>query len=132
MREFIETGLGIKTGPAQFMGWGRGGELVAVVCFHNYDSKAGVIEISSYSSRRDWANRDTIREIFAYPFDQLGVRLCAARNAETNLRARRIWRSFGATEHIIPDLWADGVGECVHILHRETWRNGKFMRDNHG
>ena len=132
MRAFIENGLGIKLTPAECMGWGRDGELIAAVAFHNYYPKDGSIELSAYSTSRDWLSREKVREIFAYPFDQLGVRICIARIDEHNARARRIWRAFGAKEYVIHDLRADGVAECVYVLHRDQWAGGKFMRDSHG
>ncbi len=132
MKAFIEEGLGIRLTACECMGWGRNGELIAAVAFHNFYRGEGSIELSAFATCRDWLNKDRLREIFAYPFDQLGVRICIARIAEDNTRARRIWRAFGAREYVIHDLRADGIAECVYVLHRDQWRGGKFMRQNHG
>ena len=70
--------------------------LVAGIVYHNFDPDGGVIELTAYSTRRDWLNRNNLRAVFSYPFEQLGVRLCVARISENNTRTLRIWRSFGA------------------------------------
>jgi hypothetical protein len=124
----MESGLNLRLGPAEFMGWGRDGNLVSGVAFHNYDPKSGVIEVSAYASDGAWLNRNRVCEIFDYPFGQLGVRICAARIAEDNLKARRIWRALGAAEYLIADLWADGVAECVYILTRDRWLESRFVK----
>lgn len=132
MRAFIEKGLGITLTPAECIGWGRGGRLIAAVAFHNYDKRGGVIELSAYSTARDWLTKERLRDLFAYPFDQLKVRLCVARIAEGNRRARRIWRALGAKEFVIPELRGAGEAECLFLLDQTTWTKGKFMREDNG
>lgn len=128
---FVEHGLWNgerEFGPATAMGWQDAQGIVAGVVFHEWAPHYGVIELSSYSARRDWLNKDRLREIFAYPFAQLGCRVAVARISEKNARVRRIWRALGASEVIIPDLRADGEGECVATLKRSDWLQSRFMR----
>lgn len=128
LRAFLTRGLGMDIGLAQFMGWARPSGIVAVIGFHNYQPESGVIELSAFASVRDWLTADRLREIFAYPFDQLGVRLCVARISERNRTARRVWRALGAQEYVIPELRGPGEAECLYTLHRDCWLAGKFMR----
>lgn len=128
LRVFLERGLGIEIGPAQFMGWARPEGIVASIAFNNYHPQEGVIELHGYASTRDWCNKDRLRELFQYPFDQLGVRLCVARISEHNHTARRVWRALGASEFIIPELRGPGEAEAIYTLHRDQWAASKFMR----
>ena len=104
------------------------GRVEAVVVYHNFQPEAGVIELSSASTHRKWLTRERLRSIFAYPFDQAGCRLAVARISERNRRARRIWQSLGAAEHVIPDLRGPGEAECLYTLSAETWRSSRFSR----
>lgn len=129
VKAFVAQGL--WDGRRHIDGYGLGfanetDGLVAGVVYHNYDPDSGVIEITAYSARRDWLNRDRLKLIFGYPFDQLGVRVCVARISENNTRTLRIWRAFGAELTPIPHLRADGEAENVAVLHRDTWKQSKF------
>lgn len=100
--------------------------LVAGIVYHNFDPDTGAIELTAYSSRRNWLNKERLRWIFDYPFDQLGARICVARISEHNTRTLRIWRAFGAELTPIPDLRAEGEAEVIAVLRRDTWQNSKF------
>lgn len=128
LRAFLQRGLGIDIGLAQFMGWARPDGLVCSVGFHNFQPSEGVIELSAFTATRDWLSKDRLRELFSYPFDQIGVRMCVARISERNHTARRVWRALGASEFVIPDLRADGEAEAIYTLHRDRWASSKFMR----
>lgn len=128
LRAFLERGLRMSIGAASFIGWARPDGIIAAVAYHNFHPDAGTIELSAFSARRDWLSKDRLREVFGYPFGQLGVRLCVARTSEHNHRVRRIWRALGSAEHVIPDLRADGEAEAILILRRADWLSGKFAR----
>lgn len=130
LRVFLQRGLDFPNiGMAFFLGWATEEHgIVAAVAYHNWNRKAGVIEISAYSTRRDWADLDRVREIFSFPFAQDGVRLAVARTSEHNKRVRRIWRAVGAQEYVIPDLQADGEAEAIMVLRKDVWAASKFMR----
>ena len=134
LRAFLERGLSATISPAVFMGWATETEgIVAAIAFHNFHRESGTIEVSAFSDRRDWLNRQRLAEIFSYPFGQLGVRLCVARIAEDNRRARRIWRALGAREYIIPELRGPDLAECLYVLMRSEWASGKFTKESkHG
>lgn len=128
---FVELGIfpeGRHFGPASAMGWADDSGLVAGVVFHNWDPDTQVIEISSYSTRRDWATRGAVSAMFTYPFDDLGCRMVVARHSEHNSRARRIWSALGAKEYVIADLRGDGEAECLATLRREDFKKSRFNR----
>lgn len=128
---FVENGLwggARQFGEATAMGWADETGIVSGLVWHDYNPDHGTIELSAYSTRRDWCSKSILREMFAYPFDQLGLRMVCARHDASNRRARRIWKSFGATEVILPRLRGDNADEAVALLHRDDWRNSKFMR----
>lgn len=102
--------------------------LIAGILFHNYDPETSVIEITAYSAHRKWLNKARVCEIFQYPFDQIGLRLCVARFSENNTRSARIWRTFGASLHRIPELRGEGEAEIIAVLRRDDWKNSKFVR----
>ena len=129
VKAFVSNGLweGRRTIDGYGLGVANAAEgLIAGIVYHHFDPDSGVIEISAYSARRDWLNRETLKLIFSYPFDQLGVRLCVARISEQNTRALRIWKALGAELTPIPDIRADGEAEIIAVLHRDTWNNSKF------
>ncbi len=140
VKHFVEEGLwqgkrqlDARDGEYSAIGFVRpGGGLVAGFVYHNYDPSRNVIELSAYSAHRRWSNVSTLRTIFEYPFDQLGVRVVAGRHDERNTLVRRIWRALGAREVLIPELWAPGVAEAVAVLTRDTWRASPFCRTSHG
>lgn len=136
VRAFVENGLWQGTrqfGKCTSVGFANENEgLVAGFVFHNYDPDTNVIEVSGYSARRDWCTLPLFKALFEYPFDDLGVRLVAARHSEHNRRARRIWRAIGANEYTIPELRAEGEAEVISILTKDAWLNSKFMRHQNG
>lgn len=125
VRLFVEFGLWggrRQFGASTAMGYADETGIVAGLVFHNYDPDTGVIEISAYSTRRDWLTKGRLVELFGYPFDQLGVRICIARSSDTNRRALRIWKALGASQHPLPDLRGEGEAEIVSLLKRETFQ----------
>jgi len=108
-------------GPCQAVGFEKDGRLVAGVVYHNWNPETGVIEISAASTCRNWLNRDNLGEIFGYPF-RIGCRLVVARIAEGNNRARRIWRSLGSDEYIIPALRSPHEAEVIYTLSADQWQ----------
>jgi RimJ/RimL family protein N-acetyltransferase len=129
LRVFLQRGLGLDVGPAFFIGWATEDHgIVSAIAYHNWHPDAGTVEMSGYSTRRDWADLTLVREIFGFPFDQFGARLLVARTSEHNKRVRRIFRAVGAQEYVIPELRADGEAEAIQVLHRDVWAASKFMR----
>lgn len=103
------------------------GRLEAGFVYHNWSPEAGVIEISGASTHRGWATPEKLRAIMAYPFSF--ARMVVWRTSERNRVARRILRSMGAREFVIPDLRGPGEAEVIYTLTAEQWRASKFWRD---
>lgn len=135
VKAFVAQGIfepGRQFGNSTAIGFADDTGLVAGFVYHNYEPSAGVIEVSGFSTRRDWVSAPLLRIIFEYPFNQLGVRLVVARHSEKNTRVRRIWKALGATEHVIPELRGPGEAEAIAILSAQDWANSKFMRRSNG
>jgi hypothetical protein len=134
VERFVAELLGYPRGfgECQAVGFLDGdGKLVAGVVYHQYQPEQGVIEISAASTCRNWLNRARLAEIFDYPF-RIGCRLVVARIGEHNARARRIWRSLGSDEYVIPALRSPTEAEVIYVLSAEKWRAGKFKEIQHG
>lgn len=103
------------------------GDLIAGIVYHNWSPENGVIEISAASTRRDWLTRAILKEIFTYPF-AIGCRMVVARIGENNRRARRIWRSLGSDEFVIPALRSPTEAEVIYTLTSQQWQTSRFSR----
>lgn len=106
------------------------GTLAAAVAFHGWDPEAGVIEVSAAARDARWATRSVLAELFGYAFRH--NQAVAARIDETNTRARRLWRAFGAQEYIIPRLRGRTASAAIMVLTDDAWAKSKFMRRTHG
>lgn len=128
--DFVAAQLGFDRGfgACQAIGFCEDGNLVAGVVFHNWVPENGVIELSAASLHRRWLTRARLSAIFEYPFEQLKCRLAVARTSEHNATARRIWRSLGADEYVIPELRGPSEAEAIYLLHAEKWLSGKFQK----
>ncbi|MBO6507982.1 MAG: N-acetyltransferase [Roseibium sp.] len=137
VKAFVSAGLWGRLrdfGECTSIGYANAEEgLVAGFVFHNYEPEYGSIELSGFSTRRDWATRDVVANIFGgYPFKQLGCRLLIGRHSEHNTRVRRIWKALGAEEVLIPQLRSDDESEAVAILKRDVFLKSRFMRGRNG
>lgn len=104
------------------MGVVRDDELVAGVVYHNWSPETQAIEISAAATDPKWLNKSILKQIFAYPFDQIGCQIVVARIAESNTRTRRIWKAIGSQEHVIPRLRGRNEAECIMVLTDDAWR----------
>lgn len=108
----------------------RDSEVIAGFVFHNWSPENGVIEVSAGAIDPRWANRSNLKELFGYVFSV--AQTCVARIHEDNERARRLWRSFGAQEFILPRLRGREASEAVLLLTDDAWADSKYMRPKHG
>ena len=102
------------------------GNIVAACLFHNWDVEAGVIEMTSASTSARWLSRAILREMFSYPFEQLGCQAVIARVDPENTRMCRIASAFGGQRHDIPRLRGRDKAEALFILGDDEWRAGRF------
>jgi RimJ/RimL family protein N-acetyltransferase len=123
-------------GPCVTMGvLNDAAQLVAVMVYHNFDRKAGLIEISGAGDNPEWLKRHVLREMFAYPFAELGCQIVVMRVSERNTRLHRILTAYGFTSYKIARLRGRHEDEIVFTLTDDDWRNNRFNRsssDCHG
>ena len=131
-KQFVEKGLWdnkLKFGECTTIGFANHKKgLIAGIVYHNYQPQNQVIEISAYSSQRKWLTKKYLQTIFGYPFTQLNIRLIVARCDQNNQRVRKIWKTFGAKEAILPEMRGKNIDEIVLLLKKNQWNNSKFMR----
>lgn len=102
--------------------------VVAGLIFHNYDPDSGVMEVSAAATSPLWPQRSVLKEAFGYIFDRAGCQMAVARCEQSNDRVRRLWKGFGAREHIIPRLRGRDAAEAILTLTDDAWSASKFMR----
>ena len=113
-------------GESVSMGVFHGHKLIAAVVFHNWEPRAGVIELSAASVSKLWLTRPVFRQMFGYCFDRAGCQLAVLRVAAGNLPMRRIAKAYGFDEYILPRLRGRDKDEAVLLLTDDKWRNNRF------
>lgn len=119
--------LGVFDGP----------NLSAVMVYHNWYPKEGVIEISGAAVDRKWLTRRVLFEMFSYPFDRLGCQLVVMRvspnNKMTNGRGvRRMLKAYGFNEYLIPRLRGRHEDEIIFTLADDHWRANGYHEVQNG
>lgn len=98
-----------------------GDHLLAVMIYHNWDPKAGIIEISGAGESPRWLTRPVLKAMYAYPFALLGCQMVVQRNSERNTRLNSMLERLGFTGHVIKRLRGPDEAEIVFTLTRENW-----------
>jgi len=106
----------------------QGDDVAAVLVFHNFHPEAGVIEVSAVAENAKWAQRGVLKQAFGYIYDKLQCQMAVARCDVSNGRVRRLWKAFGASEHIIPRLRGREADEAILTLTDDAWRASRFAR----
>jgi RimJ/RimL family protein N-acetyltransferase len=117
-------------GPCTTMGVQHDGELVGVVVFHNFNRKAGVVEISGVSESPRWLSRSLLLAMFGYVFDKLGCQMAVMRVAEDDSRLMRILTAYGFDHIHLPRMRGRNEGENLYTLTEEDWRGNGFHKQN--
>jgi hypothetical protein len=94
----------------------------AILAYHNWDEKAGVIELSAVSNGR-WLSRRILHEMYNYPFEFLHCQLLVQRNSEKNEHLNRQLRRFGFNEYRIHRARGRDEDELVFTFTAEQWHN---------
>lgn len=114
---YVKNWVGDKIGTRDFgackaIGVLRGPLLVAGIVYHNYiESPLGKpisIEVSMAAIDKRWANRRTLRALFAYPFLQLGVGRVQVSTPAESRNVRKINEKLGFVY--------EGTGRKAHFL----------------
>ncbi|WP_427351159.1 GNAT family N-acetyltransferase [Erwinia amylovora] len=125
-------GSGRSFGNSVTMGIVNGSDLVAAAVFHNYEPKAGVIEISAASDSKLWMTRPVLNRMFSYVFGDAGCQMCVMRVSAKNLPMCRMAKAYGFKGHLIPRLRGREEDEFVFTLTDDDWKSNKFNRKEVG
>ena len=115
-------------GLCSTMGVFDGEELIAVMVYHNYDRKSGVIEISGAASNKEWLKRHVLREMFSVPFDNMGCQMVVMRVSPNDKALGRMLTAYGFSSYVIPRLRGRNEDEIIFTLTDTVWMNNKFNR----
>lgn len=112
--------------PYTTMGVFNDTALIAVVVYNNFNPEAGVIEFHGAGISPRWLARPVLKEMFAYPFEQIGCQNVVTRNSANNKRLHRQLKAYGFKHVTIPRLRGRDEAECIFWLTEEAWRANGF------
>jgi RimJ/RimL family protein N-acetyltransferase len=108
------------------------GKLIAGLVYHGYDPPAGTIELTGAALPRSrWLTRETIRRMYSYPFEQIGVQMVKQYTpADNELLLGQLAR--GGFMFVRVPRWYGPERDCViGLLTAEEWaRNPLYRRVN--
>ncbi len=107
-----------------------GNKIAGCVAYHNYDPRAGVIELSAAADNKRWLTKRSLKEMFEYPFVDLGVQMVIARTSadEKQAHLHKIFKTYGFKSQIIPRLYGRNEDGILFSLTDDDWRKSKFYR----
>ena len=113
--------------PSAAIGIAIGDELVAGVVYHEYRKLAhgGSIQASIAATTPRWCSRAVLRDIFAYPFDQLRCSRLWVSVARTNKPSRSLVQRMGfKLEGVGRKAWDGRVDTVVYSMlpYENPWR----------
>ena len=107
----------------------EGGLLIAGLVYHNYDPDAGVIEISGAAlPGHFWLTRETIRQMYHYPFNVCRCQMVIQRTAAEDERLLYMLLRYDYTLHKIPRLFGRDKDGVLCCLTREAWEANRFNK----
>lgn len=108
------------------IGLAEDGKVIAGVLYENYNRASVTTHIAAISDRR-WMTREFLWVIFAYPFQQLGVRKLIAPVGPLNVRSRRFVSNLGfVLETALKDAHPDG-DLLLFTMSRDCERAQKWL-----
>lgn len=105
----------------------RSGDIVGVVVFHNWNSDAGVIELS-IAGVPGWQSRRVWNEIFGFCFDTMKCQMVALRISERNRNAISQAARLGFIGTVMPRFRGRNEAEIIFCLTGEDWKSGRIYR----
>jgi hypothetical protein len=117
-------------GPCKAIGViDESGTLIAGIVYHNYHPEAGVIEMSLAAlPNAQWRTRETLRRMYAYPFEQIGVQMVMHMTAASDERVLRQLATIGYMLVTVPRLLGRDRDGVLCLFTREAWEECKFIR----
>lgn len=101
-------------------------KLVGGFWYHDFDAKAGVLEISGAASNKRWLSRKVLHGLFSHPFDALGCQMVAMRHSANDKALARMLKAYGFHQVTIPRLFGRHEDGIVSTLTDDAWRSNKF------
>jgi len=126
--EIIWPGTGRDFGNCQAMAVMEDGERICGIIYHNYEPNAGVIEISAGSTSKRWLTRETLKAMFAYPFEEADCQAIVMRCDPDDAALRRMLLAYGFELYVLPRLRGRDKDENVFILTDDAWASNRFNR----
>ena len=103
--------------------------LIAGMVYHNYDPKAGIIEMSGAAlPGTRWVTPETLARMYQYPFLQLGCQMVVMRVAADN---ERLLRQLAALNYMlikVPRMFGREADGVLCLLTYEDWAANKICR----
>lgn len=104
------------------------GRICAAMVFYDYDADAGVIQISGAADNPHWLTRPILKEMFAYPFDELRCQAVVMRVNPDDRRLPRMLRAYGFEQTTLKRLRGRDKDECLFVLYDDVWRDNGFHK----
>lgn len=105
------------------------GSALGAAIYQNYAPEHGLIEMSAAAVSPRWLSRGILREMFSYPFDQLGCQAVVLRCDTDNGRLARIFAAYGFKRYDIPRLRGRDRGEAIYVLADDVWRANGYHKE---
>ena len=105
------------------------GNALGAAIFQNHNPDYATIEISAAAASPRWLTRLVLREMFEYPFNQLGCQAVVMRCDPNDKRLSRIFGAFGFARYDIPRLRGRDIGEAIYVLADDAWRLNNFHKE---
>jgi len=131
--DWIQDKLGYEITDCTTIAQARHGHIEAVAAFHNYRPESGTVELSFASASPHWQSRRYLRDLFDYPFMQLGCIRITTFAPKANSRAVSLNRRIGfkpegimRLAHFGDDLVVFGMlrDECRWLRHGQKQTQG--------
>ncbi len=100
--------------------------IVGAIIVHDWNTEAETVEVSIASISPLFPNRRAVRTVAEFVFNQMSCQAAILRTDEDNDRVRRLGRSIGASEYLIPRLRGRTASEAILIITEEAWRQSRW------
>ncbi len=116
-------------GPATAIGVvSEDGDALGGVVFHNYQPRFRNIEVSFASETPRWLTRNLIRQILAYPFDQLACQRLTAITPKKARAARAFLDHFGFKREGVVRRGFGADDAVISGMLRREWEQSRWAR----
>lgn len=117
-------------GNYKAIGWVEDGVLIAGTVFNNWDTKAGIIEMSTAAQSPRWMTRPVLNTMFQYVFEACACQMVVMRVSDKNTQMCTIARRFGFADALIRRLYGKDEDGHVFTLTKEEWAAHRMRNTN--